>query len=49
MNKQGLKKVTGISSASIVKSGKVENITTDVILKTCEALYCDISDSGKSG
>ncbi|WP_321022723.1 helix-turn-helix transcriptional regulator [Enterocloster bolteae] len=44
MNKQGLKKITGISSASIAKLGKGENITTDVLLKICEALKCDISD-----
>ena len=44
MNKQGLKKITGISSASIAKLGKGENITTDVLLKICEALECDISD-----
>jgi len=44
MNKQGLKMVTGISSASIAKLGKSENITTDVLLKICEALDCDISD-----
>lgn len=44
MNKQGLKKITGISSASIAKLGKGENITTDVLLKICEALDCDISD-----
>lgn len=44
MNKQGLKKITGISSASIAKLGKGENITTDILLKICEALNCDISD-----
>ena len=44
MNKQGLNKITGISSASIAKLGKGENITTDVLLKICEALECDISD-----
>lgn len=44
MNKQGLKKITGISSASIAKLGNGENITTDVLLKICEALDCDISD-----
>lgn len=44
MNKQGLKNITGISSASIAKLGKGENITTDVLLKICEALDCDISD-----
>ncbi len=44
MNKQDLKKVSGISSASIAKLGKGENITTDVLLKICKALDCGIND-----
>lgn len=44
MNKQDLKKVSNISSASIAKLGKGENITTDVLLRICKALNCDITD-----
>ena len=44
MNKQGLKKQCGISSASIAKLGKGENITTDVLVRICTALKCDTSD-----
>ena len=44
MNKQELREVSGISSASIAKLGKGENITTDVLLKICKALDCDITD-----
>lgn len=44
MNKQELKKVSGISSASVAKLGKGANITTDVLLRICEALDCDIHD-----
>jgi Predicted transcriptional regulator len=44
MNKQGLKEVSGISSASVAKLGKGENITTEVLLRICSALNCDISD-----
>ncbi|MGM9553487.1 MAG: helix-turn-helix domain-containing protein [Faecousia sp.] len=44
MNKQALREVSGISSASIAKLGKGENITTEVLLRICEALDCDISD-----
>ncbi|HPJ03586.1 MAG TPA: helix-turn-helix transcriptional regulator [Candidatus Limiplasma sp.] len=44
MNKQDLKSVSGISTASIAKLGKGENITTDVLLKICKALDCDIAD-----
>jgi len=44
MNKQDLKNATGISSASIAKLGKGENITTDILLKICEALDCKLED-----
>ena len=33
MNKKDLKEAAGISSASVAKLGKSENITTDVLLK----------------
>lgn len=44
MNKQKLKELCGISSASVAKLGKGANITTDVLLRICEALDCDITD-----
>lgn len=44
MNKQDLKHATGISSASIAKLGKGENITTDILLKICEAMDCKLED-----
>lgn len=44
MNKQDLKNATGISSASIAKLGRGDNITTDILLKICEALDCDLED-----
>jgi len=44
MNKKDLKNVSGISSASIAKLGRGENITTDVLMKICEALNCNIND-----
>ena len=44
MNKQDLRKMTGISSASIAKLGKGENVNTEVLLRICKALKCDISD-----
>ncbi|HQM02638.1 MAG TPA: helix-turn-helix transcriptional regulator [Ruminococcus flavefaciens] len=44
MNKQDLRKLTGISSASIAKLGKGENVNTEVLLRICKALECDISD-----
>lgn len=44
MKKTEFAKKAGISSASIAKLGKGANVTTDVLLKICEALECDISD-----
>ena len=44
MKKTDLAKKAGISSASVAKLGKGANITTDVLLKICEYLNCDISD-----
>lgn len=44
MKKKDLRKATGISTASMAKLSKNENLTTDVLLRICEALKCDISD-----
>jgi DNA-binding Xre family transcriptional regulator len=44
MKKKDLCLVAGISHASIAKLGKNENITTDVLLRICKALDCDIGD-----
>ena len=44
MNKQDLKRVTGISTASIAKLGKGKNITTDVLVKICKTLDCELED-----
>lgn len=37
-------KKAGISSASLAKLGKGANVTTDILIKICEELKCDISD-----
>ena len=44
MNKPDLKVAAGVSSASIAKLGKCENVTTDVLLKICEALNVHMDD-----
>ena len=44
MNKKKLREITGISSASMAKLGKGENVTTDVLLRICKELNCNISD-----
>ncbi|HPX99663.1 MAG TPA: helix-turn-helix transcriptional regulator [Bacteroidaceae bacterium] len=44
MKKKDLCKAAGISSSSIVKLSKNENVTTGVLVKICKALNCDIGD-----
>ena len=43
-NRTDLKEKSGISTASLAKLGKGENLTTAVLLKICTALDCNISD-----
>ncbi|HEL2551555.1 helix-turn-helix transcriptional regulator [Streptococcus suis] len=42
--KSELRQKAGISSSTIAKLGKGENVTTDVLLRICIALDCDIED-----
>lgn len=44
MKKGDLCTAAGISHTSVAKLGKNENVTTDVLVKICTALRCDISD-----
>jgi len=44
MKKSDLKESAGISSASLAKLGKGDNITTDVLLRICEVMDCRIED-----
>ena len=44
MNKHDLSQKSGVSSASISKLSKGGNITTDVLLKICETLDCNLED-----
>ena len=44
LKKKDLQKIAGISSASITKLGKNENVNTEIIVKICIALNCDVSD-----
>ena len=44
MKKKDLCDVAGVSHASVAKLGKNENVTTDVLLKICSSLHCDIGD-----
>ncbi len=44
MYRKDLQELAGISAASIAKLGKGGNITTDVLLKICEALDCNLEE-----
>ena len=44
VKKQELQKMSEVSAASIAKMGRCENVTTDVLLRICEALDCIVED-----
>lgn len=44
LNKKELIKLSGVSSSSLAKLTKGQNVTTDVLSKICEALDCDFKD-----
>ncbi len=44
MKKKDLAVLSGISQSSITKMGKNENVNTDVLVRICRALNCDIGD-----
>lgn len=44
MNKTDLRVQAGISTNTLAKLGKNENVSTSIIAKICEALECNIED-----
>lgn len=44
LKKKDLREMAGISPSTIAKLGRNENINTEVIIKICRALNCDICD-----
>ena len=44
MKKKDLQSLSGISSATITKLGRNENVNTEILQKICTALECDICD-----
>lgn len=44
MKKKDLRVSSGISTNALAKLGKNESVTTDVLVKVCKALDCDIPD-----
>lgn len=43
-NKQKLQEESHVSGASISKLGRGANITTDVLLRICNTIDCDLED-----
>ena len=44
MKKKDLRAATGLSTTTLAKLGKNENVSTDILVKICKALECDIGD-----
>jgi len=44
MKKKDLREAAGISTSSMAKLGKNENVNTDTLVKICKVLKCDIGD-----
>lgn len=44
MKKKDLLAIAGISQSSLSKMGRNENVNTDILVKVCKALKCDIGD-----
>jgi DNA-binding Xre family transcriptional regulator len=44
MMKKDLAEKAGVSNASIAKLGRNENVNTDILLRICNALDCDLQD-----
>lgn len=44
MKKKDLRAVTGISTTTLAKLGKDENVSTEILAKICKSLECDIGD-----
>lgn len=44
MTKTQMREIAGITTNSLAKMGKNENVSTEVLVKICTALSCDIND-----
>ena len=44
LRKRDLQEMADISTTSVAKLGKGENVNTDILVKICRALDCDTSD-----
>lgn len=44
MKKKDLREATGITTTALAKLGRNENVSTEILVKICKVLQCDISD-----
>ncbi len=44
MKKKDLRSASGISTTTLAKLGKDENVSTEILSKICTALNCDVGD-----
>ena len=44
MKKKDLRSATGISTTTLAKLSKNENVSTEILAKICKALDCDVGD-----
>ena len=44
MNKKKFRELTGLSSSSVAKLVKGESVTTEMLVRICSALNCDLTD-----
>ena len=44
MSKTELRKASGITTTALAKLGRNENVNTEILVKICKVLECDIGD-----
>ena len=44
MNKNDLRKASGVSTTTMAKLTKGQSVTTDILLRICEVFDCDFAD-----
>jgi DNA-binding Xre family transcriptional regulator len=44
LKRKDLKKMTGLSSSSMAKLGKNDQVSLDILMRICDVLNCQIGD-----
>lgn len=44
LKRTDLRQLAGISTGTLAKLGKCESVSTDILVRICEALQCDLFD-----